>query len=353
MSPAPPKILRAAAGCSLRSTARAPVVRLACATGSIAARPVTCRPMHTSQTPRSKSKSDNPDASERATVAHAPAPPILRHENFGRKQFADFDLAGKVFLVTGGAQGLGLTLAEALVEAGGKVYCLDRVERPTSDEWQRALERVVPEWGGSLNYVQQDVSDTPSLDQTITRIAEENQRLDGVVAAAAIQQLSEAVNYSEKDVSRMLSVNYTGVLMTATAAARQMFRYRCRGSIVFVGSMSGFVANKGLLSCVYNSSKAAVIQLSRNLAMEWSPIKEDGTGGIRVNCICPGHILTPMVLKNFEEVPGLKEKWERENMMGRLAETAEFKGAVLYLASSASSFMTGNSIVIDGGHTAW
>jgi NAD(P)-dependent dehydrogenase (short-subunit alcohol dehydrogenase family) len=65
---------------------------------------------------------------------------------------------------------------------------------------------------------------------------------------------------------------------------------------------------------VYNASKAAVIQLARNLAMEWSPIREDGTGGIRVNCLSPGHILTPMVLKNFEEVPGLRKKWEAENM---------------------------------------
>ncbi|KAJ2996789.1 hypothetical protein NUW58_g850 [Xylaria curta] len=87
--------------------------------------------------------------------------------------------------------------------------------------------------------------------------------------------------------------------------------------------------------------------------MEWSPIRKDGTGGIRVNCISPGHILTPMVLKNFEEVPGLREKWEAENMMGRLAETTEFKGAALFLLSNASSFMTGNNLVIDGGHTSW
>ncbi|KAI0109961.1 hypothetical protein F4814DRAFT_450923 [Daldinia grandis] len=111
--------------------------------------------------------------------------------------------------------------------------------------------------------------------------------------------------------------------------------------------------NKGLLSSVYNSSKAALIQLARNLSMEWSPIKGDGTGGIRVSCLSPGHILTPMVLKNFEEVPSLKERWRGENMMGRLAETTEFKGAALFLLSNASSFMTGSNLVIDGGHTSW
>jgi NAD(P)-dependent dehydrogenase (short-subunit alcohol dehydrogenase family) len=74
---------------------------------------------------------------------------------------------------------------------------------------------------------------------------------------------------------------------------------------------------------VYNSSKAAVIQLARNLAMEWSPIRKDGTGGIRVNCISPGHILTPMVRKNFEEVPGLREKWEAANMSTSLSSNDE------------------------------
>lgn len=212
---------------------------------------------------------------------------------------------------------------------------------------------MVPEWGGSLHYRRQDVSDTAHLEETMAAIADEHGRLDGVVAAAGVQQVTPALDYSPSDVARMLDINYTGVFMTATSAARQMFKHKTRGSICLIASMSGLVANKGLLSPVYNSSKAAVIQLARNLAMEWSPVREDGSGGIRVNCISPGHILTPMVLKNFEEVPGLRETWESENMMGRLAETTEFKGAVLFLLSSASSFMTGNNLVIDGGHTAW
>lgn len=151
----------------------------------------------------------------------------------------------------------------------------------------------------------------------------------------------------------MLSINYTGVFMTATACARAMMKHKSHGSICLIASMSGLIANKGLLSPVYNSSKAALIQLARNLAMEWSPTKPDGTGGIRVNCLSPGHMITPMVEKNFEEVPGLKETWEAENMMGRLARPHEFKSAGVFLLSSASSFMTGNNLVIEGGHTAW
>lgn len=229
---------------------------------------------------------------------------------------------------------------------------MDREEKP-DEHFSEARNRVVPEWGGSLHYRQQDVLDTEGLDKTITSIADQNSRLDGVVAAAGIQQVTPAVEYEPDDTARMLAINFTGVLMTATSAARQMMKYRCRGSICLIASMSGSIANKGLLSPVYNSSEAAVIQLARNLAMEWSPIQKDGTGGIRVNCISPGHIMTPMVQKNFQEVPGLQKKWESENMMGRLATTTEFKGAALFLLSNASSFMTGNNLIMDGGHTSW
>ncbi|KAM5362208.1 hypothetical protein ACJZ2D_012648 [Fusarium nematophilum] len=293
-------------------------------------------------------KPRNPDPRE--NPAHELKLP--RETNVGRKRFADFDLAGKVFVVTGGAQGLGLTLAESLVEAGGKVYCLDRAESP-DEGWQEAQSRVVPEWGGSLNYRQQDVQDEERLDDLMGAIAAENQGLDGVIAAAGIQQITPTVEYTARDAANMLDINYTGVLMTAKSAAKQMFKYKRRGSICLVASISGLKANRGLVSPVYNSSKAAVIQLARNLAMEWSPIKEDGTGGVRVNCISPGHIMTPMVQRNFEEVPGLKEEWEREIMMGRLAETQEFKGAALFLLSNASSYMTGSNLVIDGGHSSW
>lgn len=233
------------------------------------------------------------------------------------------------------------------------VYCLDRLASPESSfrDAQRRISAHQP--SGSLHYGQLDVKDTQSLDSTISYIADQHKRLDGIIAAAGIQQLCPAVDYSPQDARDMLDVNFNGVMMTATAAGRAMMKYKSRGSVVLIGSMSGIVANKGLISPVYNASKAAVIQLARNLAMEWGRVQEDGSGGIRVNCISPGHIITPMVKKNFEEVPGLKEKWEKENMLGRLSQPEEFRGAGVFLLSNASSFMTGNNLVIDGGHTAW
>ncbi|KAF5017917.1 hypothetical protein F66182_10122 [Fusarium sp. NRRL 66182] len=308
--------------------------------------PISQRTIHTSDS--NSTKPMNPDPRE--NPAHELKLP--RGTNVGRKRFSDFDLAGKTFIVTGGAQGLGLTLAESLVEAGGKVYCLDRAEHP-DEGWQEALSRVVPEWGGSLHYRQQDVQDSDGLDKLVQDIADESNGLDGAIAAAGIQNISPTLDYKTDQVTHMLSINYAGAFMTAKSAAKQMIKYKRRGSICLIASISGLKANRGLVSPVYNSSKAAVIQLARSLAMEWSPIQKDGTGGIRVNCISPGHILTPMVKNNFEEVPGLREEWEREIMMGRLAETQEFKGAALFLLSNASSYMTGNNLVIDGGHSSW
>lgn len=232
------------------------------------------------------------------------------------------------------------------------MYCLDRAPEP-GKYWDEASSRVVPEWGGSLNYRRVDVADTEGLNATIDQIAHENQGLHGAIAAAGIQQVTPALEYTPEEIRRMMDVNYTAVFMTATATARNMFRYRSHGSICLIASMSGSIANKGLQCPVYNSSKAAVLQLARNLAMEWGRPREDGTGGIRVNCISPGHILTPMVEKNIEEDPELKDLWCRENMLGRLSTTAEFKGAALFLLSNASTFMTGANLTIDGGHTAW
>lgn len=266
--------------------------------------------------------------------------------NVGRRRLADFDLAGRTFIVTGGAQGLGLVLAEGLVEAGGKVYCLDRAEKP-SDKWHEAQGRVVPEWGGTLEYRQVDVTDTSGLNLVIGTIAEENRGIHGVIASAGIQQVTPAMEYTPEDVKKMMDVNYTGVFMTATAAAREMVRHNCHGSICMIASISGSIANKGLISPVYNSSKAALVQLARCLAMEWSH------RGIRVNTLSPGHMLTPMVQENFKKEPELEKIWKDRIMLKRLADPDEFKGAALFLLSNASTFVTGSNLTVDGGHTAW
>jgi len=135
--------------------------------------------------------------------------------------------------------------------------------------------------------------------------------------------------------------------MTAQAAAKQMIRFGNGGSIVMIASMSGSVANRGLICPAYNASKAGVIQLARNLASEW------GEYNIRINTISPGYIVTAMVEALFEQFPERKAEWPTQNMLGRLSGPREYRGAAVFLLSDASSFMTGADLKMDGGHSAW
>jgi NAD(P)-dependent dehydrogenase (short-subunit alcohol dehydrogenase family) len=154
--------------------------------------------------------------------------------------------------------------------------------------------------------------------------------------------------------------------MTAQAVAKEMIRWGNGGSIAMIASMSGSVANRvsqtiqhsifmaspntlyqGLICPAYNASKAAVLQLGRNLASEW------GCYGIRVNTISPGYITTAMVEALFEKYPERRRDWPTQNMLGKLSVPEEYRGAAVFCISDASSFMTGSDLKIDGGHTAW
>lgn len=265
---------------------------------------------------------------------------------------------------TGGARGLGLSLAAGIAEAGGTVHCLDRLKQADS-AFALAKEQIHPDSKGSLHYAQVDVTDVASLNSIIANVAESHGRMDGCVAAAGVQKICPALSYPLEDARQMLDINLLGVFNTACAVARQIHRFPPPSnpnfedrlpspSIVLIASMSGVVANKGLITPIYNASKAGVTQLARSLAMEWgNPQRNSGDPGsdglsmtshgepvsIRVNALSPGNIVTPMVEKNFEEVPELREIWARENMLGRLSRPEEFRGAVVYLLSRASSFM--------------
>ncbi|KAL0262524.1 hypothetical protein SLS55_001492 [Diplodia seriata] len=229
-----------------------------------------------------------------------------------------------------------------------------------------------------------DVRDVAGLNDVVKKIGDERGRLDGLVAAAGIQQETPALEYTASDANRMLEVNVTGAFMIAQAAAKQMIRFGRGGSIVLIASMSGTVANRvctslslslslshlthpspphhqhsiesdngafthqGLICPAYNASKAAVIQLARNLASEWG-----AAHGIRVNTISPGYIVTAMVEELFARFPERRRDWPAQNMLGRLSGPEEYRGAAVFLVSDASSFMTGADLRMDGGHAAW
>jgi NAD(P)-dependent dehydrogenase (short-subunit alcohol dehydrogenase family) len=192
------------------------------------------------------------------------------------------------------------------------------------------------------------------LNAIVEDIAKKEGRMDGLIAAAGIQQETSALEYTAKDVDLMMSVNVTGVFMTAQAVAKQMVKFGNGGSIVLIASMSGTIANrvcmsnrhfkslltiwKGLICPAYNASKSAVLQLARNLASEW------GEHNIRVNTISPGYIVTAMVEELFKKFPERRTEWPKQNMLNRLSSPEEYRGAAVFLVSDASSFMTGKWI---------
>lgn len=163
------------------------------------------------------------------------------------KRLPEFDLTGKVVLISGAARGLGLTQAEALLEAGATVYALDRLGEPSPD-FYRVQRRAAQELGNSIHFKQIDVRDVEGLNKVVKEIGDEKGRLDGLIAAAGIQQETPALEYTAKDANTMFEVNITGVFMTAQAVAKQMIRYGNGGSIALIASMSAHAANR--VSCL-------------------------------------------------------------------------------------------------------
>ncbi|KAI0171592.1 short-chain dehydrogenase [Pestalotiopsis sp. NC0098] len=270
-------------------------------------------------------------------------------KNSPKALLPEFSLKDKVIIVSGGAQGLGLVQTEALLEAGATVHVFDRQPQPgPGSKYERVAKRAVGELETTLTYHQIDVRTGVAHINGITeQIAEQHGHIDGLIAAAGIQQETPALEYTAEDADRMLGVNVTGVLMTAQAVARQMVKRKTEGSLVLIASMSGTIANRGLICPVYNASKAGVIQLARNLASEW------GEHGIRVNTISPGYIVTEMVEKLFVQYPERKTEWPTHNMLNKLSKPEDYRGAAVFLLSDASRFMTGSDLRIDGGHAAW
>lgn len=160
-----------------------------------------------------------------------------------KKRMPEFNLTDKVVLVSGAARGLGLIQAEALLEAGATVYALDRLPEPSPD-FYRIQKRAAEELGTTLYYKRIDVRNVEALNEVVETIGEEHGRMDGLIAAAGIQQETTALEYTAKDANLMFEINITGVFMTAQAVAKQMIRFGNGGSIALIASMSGTIANR-------------------------------------------------------------------------------------------------------------
>ncbi|KAK7712674.1 hypothetical protein SLS64_001386 [Diaporthe eres] len=260
-----------------------------------------------------------------------------------------FSLSGKTIAITGGGRGVGITLAAAVLEAGGNVACLDILETPAAEEWA-AIEKTAKTSGLKLSYRRVDITDEENLSNILDEIEKEGREAGapfyGTIACAGIQQKTPAIEYPKSDFERMFSVNVTGTFLTAKHTARILIKNGVKGSIVMIASMSGDIANRGLTCSAYNSSKAAVQQLCRSVAQEW------GQYGIRVNTLSPGYIRTAMTDALLATNPELEKIWMAGALLGRLGAPEDFKAPAVFLLSQGSSFMTGADLRVDGGHCA-
>jgi NAD(P)-dependent dehydrogenase (short-subunit alcohol dehydrogenase family) len=251
-----------------------------------------------------------------------------------------FSLAGKVGVVTGAGQGLGKVFALGAAEAGADVVVAELNEK-SGAETAASIEQK----GRKALAVVTDVTKHNSVAAMVARVIETFGRIDFLVNNAGITRWAPAEEMSNADWGDVIDVNLNGLFLCCQHVGRRMIEGG-GGSIINIASMSGVIVNKPQPQVSYNTSKAAVIHLTKSLAAEWS------THGVRVNSISPGYMNTPMARPYFEDEKygGL---WMEMTPMGRPGEPEELAPLAVFLASEASSFVTGANIVIDGGYSVW
>ncbi|KAJ3578448.1 hypothetical protein NPX13_g2121 [Xylaria arbuscula] len=290
---------------------------------------------------------------------------LPEHSNPDAPVFSHFNLAGKTAIVTGGTRGIGLEAARGLAEAGAKVAITYTSTDPA--EADKIAAAISKSGNGILVKAYRcNVKSSADVEALVEKATKEvgDGKLDIVVANAGIAAHYPATEYGDDEWREMLDVNFHGAFWTARAAARVFERQLKagsdgRGSIIFTASVSGILVNVPQQQSAYNASKAAVIHLAKSLSVEWVDFA-------RVNCISPGFIATDSELKDHlaseqEDVltgavlsvhpEEWRKKWFSMIPASRLCQASELKGAYVFLASEASSYMTGANMVIDGGYT--
>ena len=247
-----------------------------------------------------------------------------------------FDISGRKALVTGAARGIGKVLALTLAEAGCDVSLVG-LHIEGLEEVAAELHRI----GVKALAYQADVSKKDEVDRAFSKTAEEFGRLDICVNNAGVSFQMPVEDMPEEEWDNIIDTNMKGVFLCSQAAARIMIPQRS-GCIINLASISGHAVNVPQKQAVYNSSKAGVAMLTKSMALEWAEY------GIRVNALSPGYMKTEMTLSTMSH---LFPEWEAITPLGRLGEPEELRGALLFLASDASSYMIGHDLIIDGGYT--
>lgn len=252
-----------------------------------------------------------------------------------------FRLDGKSAFVTGGARGIGKSVATAFAEAGADVAIVD-VDIATAEA---TAAEIAAATGRRMTAIACDVTDPEQVDRMVDEVVKTYGKLDVAFCNAGICINEAAENMTYAQWSKVININLTGVFLTAQAAGRQMLK-QGGGSIINTASMSAHIVNVPQPQCAYNASKAGVIQLTKSLAVEWA------ARNVRVNCISPGYIGTDLTLNSPSLVP-LIEQWNQMSPIHRLGKPEELQAICVYLASDASPFTTGGDFVVDSAFTCF
>lgn len=244
------------------------------------------------------------------------------------------DLTGQTAIVTGAARGLGRCIAESLAAAGAKVACID-----VSEECLAEAVGAIRAAGGTAEAIACDVTQSDRVGETVDKVVEMWGGLNILVNNAGVTRDNVLVRMKDEQWDLVLNINLRGTFLFTRAAARPMMKAR-QGRIINVASVSGLMGNPGQVN--YSASKAGVIGLTRTVACELA------SRNVTVNAVAPGFIATDMTAKLGEDI---LQEVRKQIPLGRLGEPQDVADAVLFLASSAASFITGHVLTIDGGLT--
>ena len=246
-----------------------------------------------------------------------------------------FGLKGKIAIVTGGGRGIGQVIACGLAKAGAKVVIISRSGAEES-------VKMIEEDGGKAYDLKADVTDEAQVDHALQTILDRSGSIDILFNNAGICMHQSTLEATIEEFRQVVDVNLTGEFIMARAVGRIMIERGIKGSIINMASMSGTIVNIPQWQCSYNASKAAVIHMTKSLAVEWADY------GIRVNSLSPGYIATPMAVDVPKE---LKDAWLPLMPLHRMGTPEELIPAILYLASDASGYTTGSDIIVDGAYS--
>ena len=252
-----------------------------------------------------------------------------------------FDLKDKVAVVTGGGSGIGEAIAHALARAGAMVYLLDRDERGGA-----TVAGAIMLKGHRAEFLQVDISNEAACTEAARIVLAENGRCDILVNNAGIGHVGTVLTTTGDDLDRLYNVNVKGIFYMTRALLPSMID-RKWGSVINLASIGGVVAVKDRFA--YCTTKFAVVGMTKCMAVDHANSK------VRFNAICPGRVETPFVQARLKEYPDPQKAYTEmaaTQLLNRMGRPEEIAAAALYLAADESAFVTGSSLIIDGGMSA-